>query len=224
MVTVYITNYNYANYIKQAIDSVINQNFQDFELIIIDDGSTDNSKDIIEQYINNSKVKIIYQKNKGLNATNNKALSLSKGKYIVRLDADDFLNENALLLMVKELESNEEIGLVFSDYYLVDKLGTIITEEKRHDFKKVSLFDQPAHGACTMIRKSVLKEVGGYSKEFSRQDGYELWIKISKYKKVSNINLPLFNYRKHGENLTEDKEKLYATRHKIIKKYLNPNT
>ena len=221
IVTVYITNYNYSKYIKQAIDSVINQNFQNYELIIIDDGSTDNSKEIIESYKNHPKIHVLFQKNKGLNATNNVAIKMSKGKYIIRLDADDYLNENALLLMVNELEKNDEIGLVFSDYYLVDIDGSIIAEEKRHNFKKVSLLDQPAHGACTMIRKDVLKEIGGYSKEFSRQDGYELWIKVSKYKKVRNINLPLFNYRKHGENLTENKERLYKTRHKIIKKHLN---
>ena len=220
LVTVYITNFNYSNYIKQAIDSVLNQKYQDFELIIIDDGSTDDSKKIIENYKNYSKIKIIYQKNKGLNVTNNIAIRISKGKYIVRLDADDFLDENALMLMVQELEKDNEIGLVFSDYYLVDRKGSIIAEEKRHDFKKVSLLDQPAHGECTMIRKSFLQELGGYSNDFSCQDGYELWIKMSKYKKVSNINLPLFYYRKHGKNLTENTERLYNTRHKIIKKNL----
>ena len=71
-----------------------------------------------------------------------------------------------------------------------------------------------------MTRKSFLQELGGYSNDFSCQDGYELWIKMSKYKKVRNINLPLFYYRKHGKNLTENKERLYNTRHKIIKKNL----
>ena len=79
------------------------------------------SKKIIENYKNYSKIKVIYQKNKGLNVTNNIAIRISKGKYIVRLDADDFLDENALMLMVQELEKDNEIGLVFSDYYLVDK-------------------------------------------------------------------------------------------------------
>jgi sialic acid synthase SpsE/spore coat polysaccharide biosynthesis protein SpsF (cytidylyltransferase family) len=220
LITVYITNFNYSNYIKQAVESVLNQKHQDFELIIIDDGSTDNSKKIIEEYKDHPKINIIYQKNKGLNVTNNIATRLSRGKFIIRLDADDFLNENALLLMVQELEGNDDIGLVFSDYYLVNKEGSIITEEKRHDFTKVTLLDQPAHGACTMIRKSFLKELGGYSNDFTCQDGYELWIKMTKDKKVCNINLPLFNYRKHGENLTENKERLYRTRHRIIKKHL----
>lgn len=219
LITVYITNFNYSNYIKKAIDSVLNQKYQDFELIIIDDGSTDDSRTIIEKYRGNSKVNIIYQKNKGLNVTNNIAIKLSRGKFIMRLDADDFLNENALLLMAMELEKNKELGLVFSDYYLVDKKGSIMTEEKRHDFKKVTMLDQPAHGACTMIRKSFLKDIGNYSNDFSCQDGYELWIKMIRYKKVHNIGLPLFYYRKHGENLTENKEKLLKTRHQIIKKY-----
>lgn len=218
-VTVYITNFNYGKYIKQAIESVLNQKFRDFELIIIDDGSTDSSKKIIEKYRNHPKVTIIYQKNKGLNVTNNIAMKLARGKYIMRLDADDYLNENALLILSQKLENDRELALVFPDYYLVDEKGNIIVEEKRHNFDEVTMFDQPAHGACTMIRKNVLIELGGYSEEFNRQDGYELWIKIIKNKKVANINLPLFYYRQHKNSLTKNKEKLYNTRHEIIKKH-----
>ena len=138
----------------------------------------------------------------------------------MRLDADDFLNENAISIMYQKLSSDQELGLVFPDYYVVDEKGSIIHEEKRHNFKKVTLFDQPAHGACTMIRKNFLKKLGGYSKNFDRQDGYELWLKMMKHK-VENINLPLFYYRKHGNNLTKDKNQLYKTRHKIIKKHIN---
>ncbi len=220
LVTVYITNFNYAKYIENAINSVLNQTFQNFELIIIDDGSTDNSKKIIENFRGHPKISIVYQKNKGLNSSNNVAIKLSRANYIMRLDADDFLNENAISIMYQKLSSDDELGLVFPDYYLVDEKGSIIHEEKRHDFKKVTLFDQPAHGACTMIRKSYLKKLGGYSKNFDRQDGYELWLKMIKHK-VYSINLPLFYYRRHGNNLTNNKNKLFKTRHKIIKKHIN---
>ncbi len=219
LVTIYITNYNYATFIKESIDSVLKQKFRDFEIIIIDDGSTDNSKKIIEQYRNHPKITIIYQENKGLNVTNNIAIKQARGKYIMRLDADDYLNENALTILSQKLGSDENLALVFPDYYLVDSSGNIITEEKRHNFDDVTMFDQPAHGACTMIRKDVLIELDGYSEEFSRQDGYELWIKIIKNKKVANINLPLFCYRQHGDNLTNNKEKLYNTRYEIVKKH-----
>ena len=218
LVTVYVTNYNYGKFIKQSIDSVLAQNLRNFELIIIDDGSTDNSRKTIEKYRNNSKVTIVYQENKGLNITNNIAIKLSRGKYIVRLDADDYIDENMLTVLSQKLQSDNSIALVFPDYYLVNEAGEIIAEEKKHNFDHVTMHDQPAHGACTMIRKDVLIELGGYSEEFTRQDGYELWIKVIKDKKVANVNLPLFYYRQHGNNLTNNKEKLYKTRHHIIEK------
>ena len=163
LVTVYITNHNYGGYIKESIESVLNQSFKNFELIIIDDGSKDNSKDIIQLYESNSKVKIIYQKNKGLTISNNIALKLSRGKYIIRLDADDFFHKDALKNLLSGFES-EHIGMVFGDWYEIDKIGDIIERKKRHNFKKdVTLYDQPAHGACTMFRKSFLNKINGSS-------------------------------------------------------------
>ncbi len=221
LITVYITNYNYEKYVKQSIDSVLSQTLQDFELIIIDDGSTDNSRDIIEEYRAHEKVIIIYQQNKGLNITNNVAMRVSKGKYLMRLDADDFLVETALEDMSAMLEVNEELGLVFPDYYYVDAEGHVSGEERRHNFEKeVSLYDQPAHGACTMIRLSFLKRIGGYNESFTCQDGYDLWLKFVVHYKVSNINKPLFYYRRHGENLTSNEVRILETRRAIKEAFL----
>jgi len=139
-VTVYITNYNYEKYLEKAIQSVICQTFQDLELIIIDDGSTDGSREIIKKYENNEKIYTVFQQNKGLNRTNNVALKLASGKYIMRLDADDYLDPNALEVMVQKLERFPECVLVFPDYYIVDEQENIIRQVRRHDFnKEVSL-------------------------------------------------------------------------------------
>jgi glycosyltransferase involved in cell wall biosynthesis len=224
MVTVYITNHNYEKYIRHSIDSVLSQSFTSYELIIIDDGSTDNSRNIIREYSRNSKVKIVFQKNKGLNATNNIALNLARGKYIMRLDADDYLHKNALLLMSNHLERDKDIVMVFPDYYVVDKDGQMISHEHRHDFSNdVTLYDQPAHGACSMVLTDVLEEVGGYSEDYMCQDGYELWIKIINHYKVDNINLPLFSYRQHGKNLTSNSGRILKTRCSIIRNYTKKN-
>ena len=221
LITVYITNYNYQDYIKQAIESVLNQTLKNFELFIIDDGSTDNSKDIIESFRQLNNVTIIYQKNQGLNITNNIAMRLSNSKYLMRLDADDFIEPDALEVLSNILESDEELGLVFPDYYYVDKKGVKIGEEKRHDFSKdVSLYDQPAHGACTMIRLSFLKEIGGYNESFNCQDGYDLWLKFITHYKVTNVNKPLFYYRQHGNNLTTNELRILNTRRDIKKEVL----
>jgi CMP-N-acetylneuraminic acid synthetase len=218
LVTVYITNYNYKSYIEQAINSVLEQTYSDFELIIIDDGSTDGSRDIIRHYMNHDKVRVIFQENKGLNATNNIAIHAAHGKYIMRLDADDYLDENALLVMVNVIETSSDLAMVFPDYYIVDKNGSVTDQERRHDFKKsVTLLDQPAHGACTLVRRDCLLEVGAYNSKFTRQDGWDLWLKLTKDYSVRNVNLPLFYYRQHGKNLTADTERLLETRSAIYK-------
>lgn len=220
-VTIYITNYNYGNYLGKAIESVLSQTYTDYELIIIDDGSTDNSKDIIKKYQDKKNIYTIFQENKGLNVSNNIALNFSRGKYIIRLDADDYFAPQAIEVMVSELNRNQDHAMVFPDYYHIDEAGNIIEEIKRHDFtNNVTLLDQPAHGACTMIRIDILRSIGGYDEEFNRQDGYDIWLKISKLFPVKNISLPLFFYRQHQKSITKNEDKLFETRTKIIEKKL----
>ena len=105
-VTVYITAYNYGEFVEEAINSVLYQSFEDWELIVINDGSTDNTREVISEYENDPRVKIIHQENKGLNVSNNIALRLSRGEYIMRLDADDFLHKQALELLSRYLDDN----------------------------------------------------------------------------------------------------------------------
>jgi glycosyltransferase involved in cell wall biosynthesis len=224
LVSVYLTNYNYGLFIRQAIESVLEQTQQDFELIIIDDGSVDNSRRIIEEYAGHPKIKIIFQNNKGLNVTNNIALRAARGRYIMRLDADDWLDSHAVEVLSNKLERNPKIGLVFPDYYLANAEGNIIGQVRRHDFEDVTLLDQPAHGACTMIRSSCLREVGGYNENFSCQDGYDLWIRFIEHFEVCNINLPLFFYRQHGNNLTGNEERILSTRSEIVRRVVERRT
>ena len=219
LITVYIANYNYGRFIKKAINSVLNQTFKNFELIIIDDGSKDKSKKIIKEFQKKKNIKIIFQKNKGLIVSNNIALRLSKAKYIMRLDSDDWLDPHALELMSNILERNKKIGLVFPDYYEVDRNSKIIEQVRRHNFKKVKLLDQPAHGACTMIRKQNLIDIGGYDEEFNCQDGYYLWLRFTKKYLIRNVNLPLFYYRQHQGSLSQNSKQILFNRSKIIQKF-----
>jgi len=218
LVSVYITSYNYERFIREAIESVLAQTLQDFELIVIDDGSTDNSREVIETFRGDPRIIPIFQHNKGLNVTNNIALRAARGRYVMRLDADDWLDRHALEVLAGMLEREPQVGLVFPDYYLVDAGGRIIEQVRRHNFGEVTLLDQPAHGACTMIRRSALLEVGGYDETFRCQDGYGLWIRFIEHFEVRNVNLPLFFYRQHGNNLTTNEERVLATRSEMIRR------
>ena len=139
----------------------------------------------------------------------------------MRLDSDDWLDPHALEIMSNILERDKRISLIFPDYYEVDKNGKILRQIRRHNFKKVKLLDQPAHGACTMIRKENLLDIGGYDEEFNCQDGYYLWLKFIKKYVVRNVNLPLFYYRQHEKSLTKNNKKILLNRSKIISKLQN---
>ena len=222
-ITVYITNYNYGQYIEQAIESVLSQSIDDWELIVIDDGSSDNSLERIDKYRVNEKITIIAQENKGLNITNNVAVRLARGNYIVRLDADDFLDENFLLVLSNILDQRSDIGLVYPDYYHVDPDGNIIETIRRKKInKEVELLDLPAHGACTLFRRDILLNLGSYNEEFSCQDGYDIWIRFIEKYKPYNVNVPLY-YRQHSASLTKNEHRILDGRREINKSFLKDN-
>lgn len=223
-VTVYIPAYNYASYIDKAIQSIFKQTMSDWELIVIDDGSEDNTAQILAKYRNSPRTRIIEQENKGLTVTNNVALRLANGKYVMRLDADDYLDENALLVLTNILDTKPDIGLVYPDYYEVDTNGEIINLVRRKKVgEEVELLDLPAHGACTMFRKELLMQIGGYMETFSCQDGYELWLRFICKFNPYNVNVPLFYYRQHPLSLTKKQKKILETRRKIKQRFVQSN-
>ena len=217
-VTVYIPTYNYGKYIEQAIDSVLKQTMDDWELIVINDGSTDNTSEILKKHEGHPKIRILEQQNRGLTVSNNIALRSSEGKYLMRLDADDYLDENALLVLSNILDNRPEVGLVYPDYYVIDEEGEILEIVRRKKIgEEVELLDLPAHGACTMFRKECLVRIRGYEESVDRQDGYDIWLKFIRVFEPANVNVPLFYYRQHPESITKDQQKLLRAR-KAIKK------
>ena len=126
----------------------------------------------------------------------------------MRLDSDDFLNKNAVKILLKKL-FELKASVIFPDYYVVDEKENILSRVKRHNFQKnVTLLNQPAHGACTLYKRSVFEEVGSYSKKYDCQDGVYMWFKVINKYKIGNVNKPLFYYRQHQNSLTKKLQKL----------------
>lgn len=220
-ITVYIPTHNYGKYIEKAIQSVLAQTLEDWELIIINDGSTDQTSEILKKYENHPKIQVLEQVKQGLNVSNNVALRLSNAQYLMRLDADDYLDENALLVLSNLLDKRTDIGLVYPDYYLVTEEEEVIELVRRKKInEEVHLLDLPPHGACTMIRKEYLIQLEGYSEEFSCQDGYDLWLRFLLSFKPYNVNIPLFYYRQHADSLSKNQEKILKTKSKIERNFV----
>lgn len=216
LVSIYLPCHNYGRYVKSAIESVLKQTYDNWELLIYNDNSEDNTKEILNLYRGLDKIKIHNTAGIGLINVANRAISEAGGKYIIRLDADDMFDEDILLILVNRLEQNDDLGLVFPDYYLIDEYDEIISLERREKIFKINNNpDIPAHGACTLFRLSFVKDVGGYDAKINAQDGYYLWNKILSKHKGENVNLPLFFYRKHGTNLTKQSVRILTARRKI---------
>ena len=202
--TVYCISHDYGDFLEQAVESVLTQTTDNWELLLIDNASEDKTSSIIDYYRNDPRVRTFRLDEKGnLPSVCNFALEKAKGEYIMRLDADDFLDENILLILGNWLDRNPQNALVFPDYYLVTEVGEIFSHERREKItEKNHLLDMPANGACTLVRTELIRSHGGYREDLGAQDGLDLWTKIHDHRKFANINLPLFYYRRHGRNLT----------------------
>lgn len=218
IVSVYIVNFNYGQYLVKAIESVLNQTFSGYELLIIDNGSTDSSKEILKEYVENQKIRILCLEKTSIGQVCNLALDQTSGKYIVRLDADDYLHTNALEIMTRDLERKPESALIFPDYYIVDDEENIVELVRRNDSQDAQVLDRPANGAGMIIRREHLEAVGGYDNDIDCQDGWDIWCKFRGRYNISHIDLPLFYYRKHSNNLTRDEHRLLNARSKILQR------
>jgi len=202
LISVIMPAYNAEKYIKEAIDSILSQTYSSFELIIADDGSTDDTKKIIESF-NDSRIVISHNiKNKGKTDTVNRLLKLVKGEYITIHDADDTSHIDRLKLLLKFFKKDKELGMVGSWAEIVSEDGKqLINLDKRpehdSDIKKQIVHSSTFCGATVMIKREVYEKIGGYREYFEDlgyQD-YDWTYLISDNFKVYNIQKPLYKYR-----------------------------
>lgn len=206
LVSVIIVVYNGEEYIKEAIESVLNQTYKNIELIVADDGSTDNTAEIVKNYSN---VKYIYQKNKGEGSARNLGMSIASGEYFAFLDADDLYKEGKIEKQVKILKENPHIDVVYNDLEVVDEnlnyINTLKSEgkyPKREDLLAMILYRQVVQGPiCMMIRKKCADEVKWNEKLIYTVD-YEYTIKLAQKYNFKYIEEDLYVYRRHGKNLS----------------------
>ena len=202
-ITVLMPVYNGEPYLKEAIESILNQTFQDFEFLIINDGSTDKSLEVIRSF-NDARIKIIENpQNLGLIATLNIGIKNSTGEYIARMDQDDIALPQRLEKQYKFMEEHPEIGVSGSSMQIIDeeRIMKAFTEHKQLKF--ISLFDSPLCHPSVIIRKSVLEEHNiFYDEKFKHCEDYELWARLLWITELANLPEVLMLYRKHANSIT----------------------
>jgi len=232
-ISVVMSVYNGEKYLREAIDSILNQTFGDFEFIIVDDGSTDKTAEIIDEYAKKDlRVKIIKNKNNiGLTKSLNKAIQETKGEYIARMDADDISSPERFDEQLTFIENHPEIGAVGCWYYLIDKNNKLIKKVrppvKFYKIKKAILNSTPIIHPAAMIRKISLEKINYYDESFKYAQDRDLLFRILNFYQLGVVPKYLLKYRYTKQSISlqrEIEQKKYCLKaiRKVIKKGIYP--
>ncbi|MCD6019421.1 MAG: hypothetical protein K0S53_2542 [Bacteroidetes bacterium] len=220
LVSVVMSVYNGENYLREAIESVLNQSYSNFEFIIINDGSSDKSLSIIQSYNDARIILINNDGNKGLIYSLNKGLEIANGEYIARMDADDICLEKRLELQVDAFFKNRDTVVVGSDYYLLDgDKSTYISNINDSDYQKAVLLFSPCFCHPTVMIKNVFKEKNiFYDKDYIHAEDYKLWTDLYSLGIFLNVNKPLLKYRHHTLQISNQKNEAQLSISKEIRR------
>jgi len=200
IVSVIVPAYNQEKFIGRCLRSLLNQTLPHFlyEIIVINDGSTDRTPYALELF-HDAVHTITNEKNLGLPASINKGIKQAKGMFIVRVDSDDYVNSNFLNFLYYFLDQNPSIDAVACDYWLF--------ENDENWIERINCMDKPI--ACGILfQKKHLLEIGLYDENFRCHEDRELRIRFEKKFSIARLELPLYRYRRHANNLTNDKKSM----------------
>ncbi len=207
-VTVLMAVYNGELYLRETIESILAQGFPDFEFLIINDGSTDSTQEIIQSY-DDPRIRLINNEhNLGLTRSLNKGLELAKGEFIARQDGDDISEPERLAKQVAFLETHPEVALVGTWYKEIDAQGNLIREcNLPCDCTQIRwyllFYCQFVHSAVMLRKSTVLEKIGFYNEALSYSMDYELWLRIARHLPVANLGEYLVKLRINPHSMTE---------------------
>ncbi len=207
-VSVVMAVYNGGEYLRLAIESVLKQTYTDFEFIIINDGSTDKSLEVLNEYaLKDQRLRIISRENRGLVASLNEGITEAKSPLIARMDADDICLPERLVEQVEFLYKYEDIACVGTAQIIIDDEGDELTTlnvptDDCEIQEKLLQGHCPIEHPSVMFRANVIKALNGYRKEFEAAEDYDLWLRLGEIGKLANINKPLIKYRYLGSSIS----------------------
>jgi len=195
--SIIICNYNNSKYLGRAIRSCLKQT-EPAEIIVVDDCSTDNSQEVLYSFGDKIK-RVMLSENMGVANASNEGIKAASGEYVMRVDADDYINEHMVSIFSQVLEWNKNIGFVYGDLLIVDETEKITG---RKDINTLDLLLR--YGAGIIFRKSYLEAIGLYDKKLRNAEDYDLIKRYFKNWDGFHLPLPLYRHRRHASNMTND--------------------
>ena len=211
-ISVVLPVHNAEAYVREAVESILAQTFTDFECIIINDGSTDNSGVVLRELARrDARIVLVERPNDGLVSALNEGIKIARAELIARMDADDVAMPERFALQHARMMEEPELAVLGSFARVMDKDGDIILSA---DYEHYPLTSEqatrcvehsrcPAHHPTVMMRRDAVLKAGGYRKAFCHAEDYDLWLRMSDLGyAIANLPQPLLNYRRHGANVT----------------------
>lgn len=219
VVSVIIPCYNHAHFLGEAITSVINQTYPYVEIIVVDDGSTDDTAQIVKAYPN---IHYVRQSNLGLSRSRNVGLSYSKGTSIVFLDADDSLFHDAIDIGLRALASRNDCALAFGLFVNVGSIQGMqkLSRETNYGYKELLQRNVIGNPGSALYRRWVFTEIGGFDEANSPAADYDLYLRVARQFPILCHHQPVVKYRKHAANMSNNSRLMLASTMTALKKQL----
>jgi glycosyltransferase involved in cell wall biosynthesis len=226
LVSVAVPAYNVARYIESALESVLRQSFRDFELIVINDGSTDTTPRLLDRIASTDcRVKVVHQQNQGLAPALNRALAECRGKYIARMDGDDLCVRERFEKQVEYLESNPDCVLLGTHIQFIDCYDAPLVEVpallRTHEEIDAGLMKGRGGSLChptVMMRADAVRKVGGYNNAYSNNEDLDIFLKLCETGRAYNLGEVLLKYRRHLQSVNFTKHEIQRRNREFILK------
>jgi len=222
-VSIIIPDYNHARFVGDAISSVLAQDYNDLEIIVVDDGSTDNSREVIDQF--GSQVKYIYQENAGLSAARNTGIRASKGVFIGVLDADDMYEPAFIKTLVRSLEANPDVDGIYCGYRFVDEKNNLLPQIENRPVPSDKLYVALLDGnffvpESIFLRRHVYETVGFFDEALRGVEDWDMWLRVTKKYKIIHLNKILTRHRILPGSMSADPLRGFTYRLVVLKKHI----
>ena len=221
-VSVIIPTYNYAHFLPDAVDSALRQTFRDYEVIVVDDGSTDHTPQVANRYDNH--IRYHRQDNRGLSAARNSGCRIATGEYFAFLDADDVWDPEKLERQLSACERDQAVGLVSGQMRFMNVSGAPIPGDKPGAAPGETLADIVRWGTAApssfLVRRRCFEEIGGFDEQLTAMEDLDLCLRIARRHRIVHLPDPVGSYRVHGPSLSRTPEKVYPSYITIFERLL----
>lgn len=227
-ISIVVTCYNYGKYLERCLNSILAQTYKDYEIFIINDGSTDNTDEVVAPYINNPNLKYIKQENAGQTVAKNNGISHASGEYIAFLDADDLWEKDKLEKQII-LFNAPKVGVVYSGFTQIgenDETTYIFVPSLKHrgKIREQLLFNNFICFSSSIIRRSVLDEIGHFDESLAMGIDWDLWLRVSIKYKFDYVDENLVLHRVgHPHQMSKNVEKRFECGDQIKKMFFSAN-